>query len=128
VQPGALRGAPAPLAGHDLELVAGAADGAHQDWLHNALLAHRSGEIVKVGIGEGLARVARIGAQERDRQAPLLTPSPSPFTPRYGLRQDHRAHNPDQRRETAPQSAARCIFCHSISSIAAIPPPNRFWG
>ena len=64
VQAGALRRAPAPLAGDDLELVRRAAHGAHDDRLDDAALADRGGQLVEFGLGEGAARIARIGARD----------------------------------------------------------------
>ena len=62
VQAGALRRAPAPLAGDDLEVIGLAAHGAHHDRLHDAALADRVGQLVELGVGEVAPRVARIGA------------------------------------------------------------------
>ena len=55
VQPGALRRAPAPLAGDDLEGVGGAAHGAHDDRLDDAALADRGRELVELGVGKNCA-------------------------------------------------------------------------
>ena len=71
VQAGALRRAPAPLAGDDLVLIDRAAHGAHQDRLDDAALADRGRELVELGLGEMAARIARIGLEEFDRHALL---------------------------------------------------------
>ena len=68
---GALRRAPAPLAGDDLEAVV-ARGLAHDDRLDDAVLADRGGKLVELGVGKGAARVARIGFQVFDRRAPRL--------------------------------------------------------
>ena len=65
VQAGALRRAPAPFAGDDLEVVGAAR--AHHDRLDDAALADRMRELVQLGVGEQLARIARIGVDELDR-------------------------------------------------------------
>ena len=61
MQAGELRRAPAPFAGDDLVLIRGAARRAHQDRLDDAVLADRGRKLVKLGIGENAARIARIG-------------------------------------------------------------------
>ena len=71
VQLGALRRAPAPFAGDDLELVVDAAQRPHHDRLDDAALAHRSGELFELGVGERAARIARVGPQRAGRQPPL---------------------------------------------------------
>ena len=68
VQPGALRRAPAPLAGDDLVGVGDARNGPHDHRLDDAALADRSGELVELVFAERLARVARVGPQEFDRR------------------------------------------------------------
>ena len=72
VQAGALRRAPAPLTGDDLEPVGLAANGAHYDRLDDAALANRLGQLVEFGLGESAARVARIGFEIFDRRAAWL--------------------------------------------------------
>ena len=67
VHAGALRRAPAPLAGDDLVGVGDAGDRAHEDRLQDAALFDRGGEILELGLVEILARLARIGPQELDR-------------------------------------------------------------
>ncbi len=62
VQAGALRRAPAPLAGDDLEVVGGAAHRAHHDRLDDAALPDRGRQLVELGVGEIAPRIARIGA------------------------------------------------------------------
>jgi hypothetical protein len=74
VQAGALRRAPAPLAGDDLEIVGLAAHAAHHDRLDDAALADRIGELVELGLAEGAARIARIGFEIFDRRAARLAP------------------------------------------------------
>ena len=68
VQAGALGGAPAALAGDDLVGVGDARDRPHEDGLDDAALADRGGELVEFVVGEGFARIARVGAQEFDRR------------------------------------------------------------
>ena len=60
VQARALRGAPSPLAGDDLELLAAVRRRPHHDRLNDAALADRLRQFVELGIGEDAARVARI--------------------------------------------------------------------
>ena len=71
VQAGALRRAPAPLAGDDLVVVRRAGC-AHHDRLDDAALLDRLGELVEFGLGEIAARVARIGLEIFDRRAARL--------------------------------------------------------
>ena len=52
VQAGALRRAPAPLAGDDLVIVRYPAQRAHDDRLNDAALAQRSRKLFKLGVGE----------------------------------------------------------------------------
>ncbi len=69
MQLGALRRAPAPLARHDLETVAHALDGAHENRLKDSLFADGVREIFQFGFGEILARLVRIRFEKRDRQS-----------------------------------------------------------
>ena len=68
MQAGALRGAPAPLAGDDLEGVFSVRRGPHDHRLNDAALFDRSGEFVEFVVAKTLARIIRIGAQEFDRR------------------------------------------------------------
>ena len=71
VQAGALRRAPAPLAGDDFVMPRPAVL-AHHDRLDDAALADRLGQLVELGLGEGAARVARVGNEVLDRRAARL--------------------------------------------------------
>ncbi len=103
VQIGALRRAPAPLAGDDLEVIRGA--GAHHDRLNNAALADRGGQFGELGVGEQLAWIARIGAHVFDRHLALAA--------RHALvRLRLGANVADQRSETATQSRTCCVVGH----------------
>jgi hypothetical protein len=103
VQVGALRRAPAPLAGDDLEVVGAA--GAHHDRLDDAALADRGGQFGELGVGEQLARIARIGAHVFDRHLALAA--------RHALvRLRLGANVADQRSETATQSRTCCVVGH----------------
>ena len=68
VHAGALRRAPAPFAGDDLELIGRALDRAHHDRLDDAALPDRGRKLVELGVGEIAPRVARIGLDEFDRR------------------------------------------------------------
>src|ERR1041385_8255110 len=73
MQAGTLRRTPASLAGDDLVIVV--AQRADNDGLDDAALADRGSELFKLGLGEVLARVARIGAQVLDWRAARLAPA-----------------------------------------------------
>ena len=62
---GALRGAPAALARHDLVFAVGPRP--HHDGLQQALLANRVGKIVEIGVGKMLARIVGTGMDQFDR-------------------------------------------------------------
>jgi hypothetical protein len=68
VQARALRRAPTPFAGDDLELIVGALDRTHHDRLDDAALPDRVGELAELLVGEVAARVARVGLDEFDRR------------------------------------------------------------
>ena len=68
VAPRPLRRPPAALAGDDLVGVGDAGNWADDDRLDDPALLDRGGELVEFGVVEPLARVARIGPQELDRQ------------------------------------------------------------
>ena len=72
MQIGALRRAPAPFAGDDLEAVVVAGALAHHDRLNDAVLADRGGEFFQFGFAEGATRVARIGTEILDRRVARL--------------------------------------------------------
>src|SRR5712692_5471084 len=71
MQTGALRRAPAPLAGDDLEGVGVAARRANHDRLHDAALADRGGELVELGIRKIATWITRVGLEKFDRNAAL---------------------------------------------------------
>ena len=71
VQTGALRRAPAPLAGDDLESVGHAAHRPYHDRLNDAAFAQRSGKFVKFIVGKHAPRIARIRPQRTGRNSPL---------------------------------------------------------
>jgi hypothetical protein len=66
VQPGALGGSPAALAGDNLVVAEMARVGPDHDRLDNAALANRGGELVQFGLGEIAAGLVWIGAQPLD--------------------------------------------------------------
>src|SRR5262249_4179801 len=108
VQPGALRRAPAPLAGDDLVGVARAAHRAHHHRLDDAALPDRGGKLVELGLGIVPARIARIGPQLLDRRATL------------GARALDRALGADiadERSEAAPQSRSAVIWHDHVSRL-----------
>ncbi len=72
VQACALRRAPAPLAGDDLIAVLRLPDCAHHDRLDNPALLDGGGQLIELGIGKIPARVAGIGFDVLDRDAPGL--------------------------------------------------------
>src|SRR5712691_388181 len=67
VQPNPLRGAPAPLAGDQLEIRRPVGARPHQERLDDALLADRLREPVEFGLGEHSARLKRRGPDRLDR-------------------------------------------------------------
>src|SRR5882672_4168641 len=71
VQADDLRRAPATLASDDLETVLRALDRAHHDRLDYAVLPDRIGEFPEFSVGEGAARIARIGPEKFDRYLAL---------------------------------------------------------
>ena len=81
-QPRALRRAPAPLAGDDLE--AAAVDRPHEDRLHHALLADRLGELGERRVVHARARLvlARTHAVDRDRLQRVVAGAGSSVPPR----------------------------------------------
>src|SRR5262249_21620647 len=105
VRAGALRGAPAPLAGDDLEGVARAAHAAHHEGLDDAALADRAGELAELGVGKHAARIAWVGLDELDRHAALAA---------RGLLRGLLvgADFADQRRETAAEPRPVSLFRH----------------
>lgn len=66
-QPGALRRAPAPLAGDDLVAASLRRRRPRHHRLHHAVLADRLGKIGQVGVAKMPARIFRVRAQELDR-------------------------------------------------------------
>src|ERR1051325_9555248 len=116
VQTGALRRAPAPLAGDDLESVGRAAHGAHDDRLDDAALADRAGELAELGVGEMTARIARIGLDELDRHAALATAHVLLRLRRLLVGADVA----DQRRETATEPRPVSLFRHRHVSAASL--------
>ena len=103
VQAGALRGAPAPLAGDDLECVGRAADRPHHDRLNHAALANRSRQLIQLFVGEHAPRIARIRPQRTGRHAPLAART---------LGRALGADVTDQRGKPAAQSRSRCVLRH----------------
>ena len=71
-EPGQLRRAPAPLAGNDLVAVARAAQGAHENRLHQPLRLDRSGQLFERGRVHLRARLVLARLQTADRQRALL--------------------------------------------------------
>ena len=71
MQAGALRGAPAPLAGDDLEAIRRALHRPHDDRLDHAMLPDRMPRAHRVRHRKIPARIARIGLQEFDRHLAL---------------------------------------------------------
>ena len=107
---GALRRAPAPLAGDDLVGVGDANDRAHEDRLQDAAFFDRGGKFLELGFVEILARIARIGPQELDRHETLAS---QPVDCRgFG------AGIADQRRQSAPKPRP-CFLCHCVPRCGA---------
>ena len=117
VQPGPLRCAPAPLAGHDL--VAGRSRGRpHEEGLEHAMLAQRGCQRLQLVLGEGTAGLEGGGAEELDRdpqRAALLglrlrlglaqkgrQAHPKPAPPRLWRRLGHQATRSRSRRNISP--------------------------
>ena len=98
MQPGTLCGAPAPFAGDDLVNVCEAGDSARKDRLDDALLADRGDEVFEILIVESLARIARIGPQECERN--LSSGRASARSPPLPLRR-HRSAPPARGRAAA---------------------------
>ncbi len=66
VQPNSLRGAPAALAGDQLEIRRPVGDRPHEQGLDDTFLADRLGEPVQLGLGEHPARLQRRGPDRLD--------------------------------------------------------------
>ena len=113
VQAGPLGRPPAALAGDDLVGVRALSEGAHHDRLDDAALADRAGEEVEIGLVEGLAWIARVGAQELDRHAPLAAGALDHF--RLVARVS------DQRGKAAAQARPDCFLSHDDSSTVTRP-------
>jgi hypothetical protein len=72
VQPRALRGTPASLAGDDLILIDCAARGTHKNGLNDSALTDRCSKLVELGIRKDTPRVARVRLHELDGHAALI--------------------------------------------------------
>ena len=103
-QPSQLGGAPASLAGDDLVSVA--VHRPHDDRLHDTVLSNGAGEIVQFGIIEETTGIARIAADELDRDHSISTDRP------LGFHRNRLIHFTNQRRKAAAQSPFRYIVIH----------------
>ena len=104
MQAGRLRRAPAAFSGDDFEGVGDARHAAHQDRLDDATLPNRVRQILEIALGEALARVARVGAQELDRHTALAARA-------LGRRRLVGAVA-DQRGQSAPEARTRGLMFH----------------
>ena len=104
-QTGKLRRPPAPFTGNDL--IAIDRGGANDDRLYDAMLANGAGKIMQLGLVEIAARIARVAADEFDRDQAIGIDRRSACI--HGRRL---IHLPDESRQSAPKAPLRKIIIH----------------
>jgi hypothetical protein len=95
-------------------MIGGAAQISHHDRLNDAALGDRSRQLIEIGIGKIMPRIARIGTNAIDRNPTLL-----PVSINRGRLHRHVAN---KRRQPSPQSRSCCFFSHLGISRALRPP------
>src|SRR5438105_6199587 len=118
VQPGALRRAPAALAGDDLIALAVAVR-PQQDRLEHAALGNRIGEFVDRILAELDSRLIGVGAN-----APDLDLAYAAAALRLLVRRRRRVGVAEQRRKPPPQAPARPIVAHAATATWGSRPIN----
>ncbi len=111
----ALRGAPPPLAGDQLEGSFLRGEGPHQQGLQDAFLADRLGESVELGLGKAPPRLECPGTDQLDRNTTLRR--------RFGNCLDFRFT--EQRRKTAAELTPTGPRAHGETTEGAPSPARR---